>query len=175
MLWRSAVLVGVLLLSGVGGLVWQHRRGRFRTTSGSTPEPVVTAGPSPESTEPAEPAAQSAYTDGLTGDRLGASLGTRATLLQFSSAFCAPCRATRALLADVAGMVPGVEHIEIDAESHLELVRELRVLSTPTVFVLAADGAVVSRATGLPKRQSVFAALMQAIPEPAPGTAPVEP
>jgi thiol-disulfide isomerase/thioredoxin len=172
MLWRSAVLVGVLLLSGAGGLVWQHRRGRFRIAGGSTPEPVVTAQPSPEAAQPAVPPAHST---GLTGDRLGAGLGTRATLLQFSSAFCAPCRATRSLLADVAAMVPGVEHIEIDAESHLELVRELGVLSTPTVFVLAADGAVVSRASGLPKRQSVFAALAQAMPEPAPGTAPTEP
>src|SRR6266700_3618989 len=63
----------------------------------------------------------------LTADQLGQDLGTRATLLQFSSAFCAPCRATRNLLADVAGMVDGVQHVEIDAESRLDLVRQLDV------------------------------------------------
>src|ERR671937_307943 len=54
---------------------------------------------------------------------LGGELGERATLVQFSSAFCAPCRATRRVLTEVAGMVEGVNHVEIDAESHLDLVR----------------------------------------------------
>ena len=67
-------------------------------------------------------------------------LGERATLLQFSSAFCAPCRATRRILADVAGVVPGVTHVEIDAEHHLALVRRIGVLRTPTTLVLDAAG-----------------------------------
>ncbi len=50
-----------------------------------------------------------------------ANLGEKATLLQFSSAFCAPCRATRRTLSEVAAVVPGVEHLEVDAEHHLEL------------------------------------------------------
>ena len=53
-------------------------------------------------------------------------LGERATLLQFSSAFCAPCRATRRVLGEVADLVPGVTHVEVDAEHHLEVVRALR-------------------------------------------------
>jgi thiol-disulfide isomerase/thioredoxin len=177
MLWRSAVVLGVLLLSAAGGLVWQRRRGRFRVTGGPARQPVMTAEPSASPGGPpggpGDPAAATARLTGdrLTGDRLGAALGARATLLQFSSAFCAPCRATRALLADVAGIVPGVEHIEVDAESHLDLVRELGVLSTPTVFVLAADGTVVSRASGLPKRPLVFAALAQAMPDSGPDKA----
>ncbi|MDX6738192.1 thioredoxin family protein [Actinocorallia sp. A-T 12471] len=86
-------------------------------------------------------------------------LGERATLLQFSSAFCAPCRATRRVLEDVAGMVDGVRHIEVDAEAHLDLVRELNVLKTPTVFVLDASGAIVQRASGQPRKADVIAAL----------------
>src|SRR5690348_12215146 len=38
----------------------------------------------------------------LAGTAYDAQRGERATLLQFSSAFCAPCRATRRVLADVA-------------------------------------------------------------------------
>ena len=72
-------------------------------------------------------------TTGLTLD-----LGERATLLQFSSAFCAPCRATRRVLGDVPRRSPGVAHIEVDAEHHLDVVRRLGVLRTPTTLVLSA-------------------------------------
>ncbi|MFF4209481.1 thioredoxin family protein [Streptomyces sp. NPDC001796] len=102
------------------------------------------------------------------GKRLGAAelgqgLGERATLVQFSSAFCAPCRATRRVLGEVAGMVPGVNHIEIDAEAHLDLVRELDILKTPTVLILDAGGRVVRRATGQPRKADVIAALGEAV------------
>lgn len=94
---------------------------------------------------------------------LGGELGERATLVQFSSAFCAPCRATRQVLGEVAGMVGGVTHVEIDAEDHLDLVRELGILKTPTVLVLDADGRVVRRAAGRPRKADVIAALGEAV------------
>jgi thiol-disulfide isomerase/thioredoxin len=94
---------------------------------------------------------------------LGGELGERATLVQFSSAFCAPCRATRRVLGEVAGLVPGVTHVEIDAEDHLDLVRALDILKTPTVLVLDADGRVVRRATGQPRKADVIAALGEAV------------
>jgi thiol-disulfide isomerase/thioredoxin len=94
---------------------------------------------------------------------LGAELGERATLVQFSSAFCAPCRATRRVLGEVAGLVPGVTHVEIDAEAHLDLVRALDILRTPTVLVLDAGGRVVRRATGQPRKADVIAALGDAV------------
>ncbi|MFI2204911.1 thioredoxin family protein [Streptomyces sp. NPDC020192] len=94
---------------------------------------------------------------------LGGELGERATLVQFSSAFCAPCRATWRILGEVAEMVPGVTHVEIDAEAHLGLVRELEILKTPTVLVLDAGGRVVRRATGQPRKADVIAALGEAV------------
>ncbi|MCQ9131322.1 MULTISPECIES: thioredoxin family protein [Streptomyces] len=99
----------------------------------------------------------------LGADRLGGELGERATLVQFSSAFCAPCRATRRVLGEVAGLVPGVAHIEIDAEARLDLVRELDILKTPTVLVLDAEGRIVRRATGQPRKADVVAALGEAV------------
>lgn len=86
-------------------------------------------------------------------------LGERGTLVQFSSAFCAPCRTTRQVLAAVAEAVPGVTHVEIDAEHHLELVRELGIFRTPTTLILGPDGAERLRASGVPKRDQVIAAL----------------
>jgi thiol-disulfide isomerase/thioredoxin len=95
----------------------------------------------------------------LTAADLGGPLGERATLVQFSTAFCAPCRATRRVLADVAALVEGVRHVEVDAEANLDLVRRLDVARTPTVLVLDAGGAVVRRAAGQPRRADVIAAL----------------
>ncbi|WP_030198301.1 thioredoxin family protein [Streptomyces sp. NRRL S-87] len=90
---------------------------------------------------------------------LGARRGERATLVQFSSAFCQPCRATRRILGEVADLVPGVAHVEIDAEARLELVRALGIAKTPTVLVLDAAGAEVRRAAGMPRKADVIAAL----------------
>jgi thiol-disulfide isomerase/thioredoxin len=87
------------------------------------------------------------------------SPGDRATLVQFSTAFCAPCRATRRTLAEVAAVVPGVAHVEIDAEHHLDVVRALGILRTPTTLVLNAEGHEVTRAAGAPTKQQVLTAL----------------
>ncbi|MFJ8857748.1 TlpA family protein disulfide reductase [Streptomyces sp. NPDC102451] len=99
----------------------------------------------------------------LDAAQLGAELGDRATLVQFSTAFCQPCRATRRTLAEVAGMVEGVAHVEIDAEAHLTLVRSLGISRTPTVLVLDATGRIVRRAAGLPRTADVVAALGKAM------------
>ncbi|MEU2157178.1 thioredoxin family protein [Streptomyces sp. NPDC019396] len=103
-------------------------------------------------------------TSGQTGRRidaaeLGTELGERATLVQFSSAFCQPCRATRRTLADVAAMVEGVAHVEIDAEARIALVRALEIVRTPTVLVLDASGRIVRRASGQPRKADVIAAI----------------
>ncbi|GAA5085551.1 thiol-disulfide isomerase/thioredoxin [Thermocatellispora tengchongensis] len=135
-------LAGALLLGTLVGVVRLRRDGRLRESQ--------------EAGMPGEPMG------GLTGE-LKDRLGERATLVQFSTAFCQPCRATRRVLAEVAAMVPGVAHVEIDAESRLDLVRELNVVRTPTVFVLDASGAIVKRASGTPRKADVIAALGAAI------------
>ena len=97
---------------------------------------------------------------GLISERMiGVALGSRATLAQFSSAFCSPCRATQALLEDMVKTLPDVRYSHIDAESQLELVRELDIRSTPTTLFLNRDGVEVGRAFGTPKRSQVMHAL----------------
>ena len=88
-------------------------------------------------------------------------LGEHATLVQFSSAFCAPCRTTRGVLASVVDEAPGVSHVEIDAEHHLALVRELGILRTPTTLILDGDGLEIARASGVPRKATVLAALAE--------------
>lgn len=141
MLPNVVVLIAVVLAATVVGFWWRRRSGHFRGAPAATPGAVDD-----------KPAV-------LGASDLGTALGERATLLQFSSAFCAPCRATRRTLAEVAAMVPGVAHIEIDAEHHLELVRRLNVLRTPTTFVLDPSGAISTRASGAPRKVDVIAAL----------------
>ena len=108
-------------------------------------------------------AADGAPRERLVEADLGGPLGERATLVQFSSAFCQPCRATRRVLDEVSQAVPGVAHLEVDAESNLELVRRLDVRRTPTVLVLDATGGIVRRASGQPRKADVIAALGEAV------------
>jgi thiol-disulfide isomerase/thioredoxin len=133
-----------MVVALLGGAVWRQANGRMRAPrarqqrarqqeaakvtstsalaiqegSGAARLPVATS--TAALVRSAEPADQQLR---LTGEQIGGALGERATLVQFSSAFCAPCRATRRILADVAGMTGGVAYVEIDAESRLDLVR----------------------------------------------------
>jgi thiol-disulfide isomerase/thioredoxin len=95
----------------------------------------------------------------ITPELIGAELGSRATLLQFSSAFCGPCRATRLLIEDVTENMTDVEHVELDAEANLELVRKLDIRSTPTTLFIDGNGHEVGRAVGAPKRDQVLSAI----------------
>jgi thiol-disulfide isomerase/thioredoxin len=90
---------------------------------------------------------------------LGGELGDEATLVQFSSAFCTPCRMTRTLITDVITDMPGVRHLDIDAEKNLELVRKLDIRSTPTTLFLDKQGVERGRAVGAPKRSQLIEAI----------------
>ncbi|WP_205474153.1 thioredoxin family protein [Nocardioides sp. SYSU D00038] len=139
------VAVAAVALAVVLGVTKVLTDGRFRRT-GSHPgsEPRAEVGEAWASVSAAVP---------------DAALGERATLVQFSSAFCAPCRATRRVLTDVASSYDGVVHLEVDAESHLDLVRTLKVLRTPTTVVVDAGGHEVGRASGAPRKDQVLAVL----------------
>ena len=136
----GAVILVVALVAGTAFALWRRRTdGRMRTQ------------PSQASTGSAEvsfPVAE-----------LGLDLGRRATLVQFSTAFCQPCRATRVVLSEVAEMVDGVVAVDVDAEAHLDIVRLLGVMRTPTVFVLDSAGVVRQRAVGAPRKVDVIAAV----------------
>src|SRR5215472_18282072 len=150
-------MVSVAVLAGASafGMIWKTRSGRLR--SGAA---LAADGGRPDAAGGGTPGGGQV----LTESDLGHPLGGRATLVQFSTAFCAPCRATRVILADVASLVDGVTHVEIDAESHLDLVRRLDIRRTPTVLVLGADGRIARRGSGQPRKADVLAALGEAVP-----------
>jgi thiol-disulfide isomerase/thioredoxin len=151
-------LAVTMIVATAAGFVLRRHSGRFRSVR-ATPLPAIAQAP----TAAGVPTVTGKDVDVLTEADLGAGLGDRATLVQFSTAFCAPCRPTRQILAGVAGMVDGVRHVEIDATTRLDLVRRLRIASTPTVLVLGPGGAIAKRASGLPRKADVIAALGQVI------------
>jgi len=133
-MWRVLVVVGVLAGATAFGFWWRARNGRIRK-------------------QRAGHVAESQHWDVLGFDPAEAQV----TLVQFSTAFCQPCRATRVILADVAAARPGVRHIEVDAESHLDVVRALDIRRTPTVLVVDRAGQIVGRASGQPRKADVVA------------------
>ncbi len=138
------VLAGVLVVATTTGLIHRRRAGAMRAAR-----------------------APSSGAGRLSAADLGGPLGDRATLVQFSSAFCRPCVATRHVLAGLTSELAGVAHVEVDAESHLDLVRRLGVSSTPTTLLLDAQGVERRRATGVPRKHEVLAALTELPATPA--------
>lgn len=151
------VLVATLVVATVAGLTVRRRTGQLRSVPG-TPAAAPTA------TVDAAHADDAGHPRGLAPSlaALGVVPGETATLLQFSSTFCTPCRATRTLLADVASGATGVRHVEIDVgsgDAALDLVRTLDIRRTPTTLVLDGNAREVGRAAGVPRRDQVLAAL----------------
>jgi hypothetical protein len=132
-----AVAVGVLVLATLVGLWWRARDGRIREIGPAGDRDDVAQ----QRIGPAELRALGATAD-----------GPATTLLQFSSTFCAPCRVARRVCQGIASARDGVTHLEIDAESHLDLARSLGVWRTPTVLVVDPAGRIRYRSTGAPDR-----------------------
>jgi thiol-disulfide isomerase/thioredoxin len=146
------VLVVVLVAASAAGLRLRARQGRFRPQ-----KPRSTS--FPQGTSRGDSPLQTSSDNALTSADLGVPLGERATLVQFSTEFCTYCGPTRELLAEVAGERDGVAFVEIDAADRMDLTRRLRVMSTPTVLVLGADGAIERRSSGQQRRSDLLAAV----------------
>ena len=127
------VAAAVLALATIVGVVLRARSGRLR-----------------RSDRVALPAGLPAVTPGAV------------TLLQFSSATCAPCRQVRAVCTALAGELPGVHHVELDAEAHLDAVRQLEIWRLPTLLVVDGAGRVTRRAVGVPDRAQLALAVAAA-------------
>jgi thiol-disulfide isomerase/thioredoxin len=134
-----AIVIAVLVLAAIVGLVMSRRNGRLRHAGVDSSTASVFA------------VLPEARVDG----------SAQVTAIQFSSAFCQPCRATRAILEEVSHLVDGLAHVEIDAESHLDQVRALDIRRTPTVVFVDAAGIEFARASGQPRKADVIATVAQ--------------
>jgi len=130
------LVVALVAVSTVAGLVWKRRTGRVAVVAAPSAE-VVTAA----DVDTAEP------------------FGDRATLLQFSTEFCAYCPATRRVLGGIAERTDGVAHVDVDLTHSPELAQRFRVLQTPTTLLLDGAGVVRARIGGAPKAAELEASL----------------
>lgn len=81
-------------------------------------------------------------------------LGSRATLVQFSTGFCAPCRAARSVLAIIAGE-PGIEHVDINVSAYPDQAEIFHLTTTPTTLIVDSSGVVREVVVGVPKLAEV--------------------
>jgi hypothetical protein len=135
-----AVLAVALVLTGVAAWWLRTRNGAIRAAGGGEDGAVRDEGP----------------------QQVLARLGVRPedadlTVVQFSTAFCGPCRATRARLQQLQTTRPGLAYVHVDAESHLEEVRELDIRRTPTLFYLDREGTLLGRSSGAPRPEELTA------------------
>ncbi|RKT51536.1 TlpA family protein disulfide reductase [Saccharothrix australiensis] len=135
--WALAGAVAVALIVGA---VWRARNGRVRRAD----RPVELPEPVRELLDPPAPV----------------------TLVQLSTAFCAPCRHTRALLADLADRTDGLRHVELDVTDRPDVAAALGVLRTPTTLAVDAAGVELLRVGGVPDRGALLAALRPHLPRP---------
>ncbi|CAB4908513.1 unannotated protein [freshwater metagenome] len=145
----AVVLLVALLLAGVAAWWLRTRSGAVRTTGADV-------------------------TEGREDVEVLRSLGVRPedadlTVVQFATAFCAPCRATNARLAQLQTRHPGLAAVHVDAESHLDAVRALDVRRTPTLFYLGRGGELLGRSSGAPRPDE----LQALVAAHAPATDPV--
>jgi len=125
--WLPALIAAVALPAGAAaiGLAWRTRTGPVRA---ARDESATTA-------------------RGLDAQ----ALGTTATLVQFSTAYCSRCPSTARQLAAISADYAGVRHVEVDLTDRPDLADRFHVLQTPTTLILDARGAATARIGGVPR------------------------
>ena len=128
------VIAGLVAFATILGLLWKAQDGRVRVTGSGR---VISRRELPKFTE----------------------FGTGATLLQFSTEVCAPCRTTHRVLERVADERPEVAHVDLNLTKRPDLARHFNIMQTPTTFILDAQGVVRARIGGAARRDAVHAEL----------------
>lgn len=133
-------LLGLVALSTTLGLFWRARAGRIHrfTSTGATAGSQISIPGAP-------------------------TFGSQATLLQFSTEVCTPCKVTHTLLNRLASELGGgtgeINHIDIDVSSRPEIANRFNLLQSPTTFILDGNGVLRARIGGAPKHSEVKAEL----------------
>lgn len=123
------VVLGLVAFATALGLLWRSQQGRVRRTRIAVDLPE------------------------------GVTLGGRATLLQFSTEVCSPCRATHTVLDSLARETIDVAHVDVDLTHRPDVAAKFNILQTPTTLILDRDGVVRARIGGAARRDTVLAEL----------------
>ena len=83
-------------------------------------------------------------------------------LVDFTAAWCPPCRVMKPVLADLAEERPDLRVVHLDVDEHQQTAASYGVLSMPT-FILFRDGREVQRLVGARPRRRLEAELAQVL------------
>jgi thiol-disulfide isomerase/thioredoxin len=134
------VVLGLVAVATLVGLALRWLQGRVRSTERGT---VVTASELP----------------------FDVTFGAGATLLQFSTDVCSPCRATHKVLHGIANEYgteskkDAVAHVDLNLTHRPDLAKHFNIMQTPTTFILDGRGVVRARIGGAVRGESVRAEL----------------
>ncbi len=126
-----ASLLGLVAVATLVGFFWRARTGRVREIANSGTAIDVSD---------------------LSADAVA---GRGATLLQFSTEICAPCKTTRTLLGSLADELPQVTHVDVDITTRPDIASRYNLLQSPTTFILDSRGIVRARIGGAPRQAEV--------------------
>jgi thiol-disulfide isomerase/thioredoxin len=86
---------------------------------------------------------------------LGIELGQSATLVLFTTEFCARCPGVKRMLHSVADAWNDLAFAEVDLTHRSDVASGLHILQTPTTFILDGTGEVRARFGGVVAREAV--------------------
>jgi thiol-disulfide isomerase/thioredoxin len=125
--------IGVLVLASAFGFYWRSQQGKLKTPS--------------------------KIHNFVSKDEIGIDLAERVTIVQFSSAFCSPCKATAQIISTLIKDMDDVKFVQIKSEENLQMVEKYDIKSTPTVIFFNSHAMEVGRAVGIPTSQQVLASI----------------
>ena len=133
----DAILLRLLLVAGLLAVVlaagWLYRRrdGRVRSDDG-------------------------ARLGGHHLDAVGLDLSDGAAgAVLLGSPTCTPCDSVKQVLGDIEVERQGFRWVYADAADHLGLADEHKVMRVPTLFMVAADGRIMARTSGVPRHDDL--------------------
>lgn len=130
LLARVVVVLAVVGGAAVFGLWWRRRDGRVRGGDGRFDRAQLT--------------------------QLGLDAHAARVLgVLLTSPACAPCRTVRRILDEVGRDRDDLRWVAVDAGDHLGIARAHHVLRVPTLFLLAPDGRILARTSGVPARRDL--------------------
>jgi hypothetical protein len=130
-LFRLLLVAGLLAVVLAAGWLYRRRDGRVRS-------------------------AGEARLGGHHLDAVGLDLSDAAAgAVLLGSPTCTPCDSVKRVLGDIEVERPGFRWVYADAADHLGLADEHNVMRVPTLFMVAADGRIMARTSGVPRHDDL--------------------
>jgi len=85
-------------------------------------------------------------------------LSDRKVLLDFWAPWCGPCRMVSPILDEIAAERPDIKVCKVNVEEEMELAKQYRVMSIPTLIVMNG-GDVESKMIGAKPKAQILSAL----------------